>query len=247
MGSLGSRLSETKGPNSHTNAADGTKMAPRVRRFRRAALRASRLHARPFPWRQAKDPYAVLVGEILLQRTRAENAADVYLSFIAKWPDYGSLSDASVRSIESVIRPLGLLKRAIELRKLARELVLIGRMPLTPSELERLPGVGPYVAHAVPVFAARRNLPLVDWVIARVLRRYFGLSGEGRPNADTGLWELSADIARAGRAREVWIGTLDFAAAVCKPRPVCNECSLRDSCCYAGQLRPSPGRKATGS
>ncbi len=219
-------------------------MAPKVRRFRRAALRACRLHARPFPWRQTKDPYAVLVGEILLQRTRAENVADVFRSFTARWPDYRALSDASVGSVESIIRPLGLPKRAVELRKLARELVRIGRIPLDPSELERLPGVGPYVSHAVPVFAGRRNLPLVDWVIARVLRRYFGLRVEGRPNADAELWKLSADIARPGRAREVWIGTLDLAAAVCKPRPLCDECSLRSSCCYARELRPGLRRSS---
>ena len=93
-----------------------------------------------------------------------------------------------------------------------------------------LPGVGPYTAHAVPILARNRNLPLVDWVIARVLRRYFGIAGKRRPNADRDLWALAETVVESGRAREVWLGTLDLAAAVCKGKPLCGECPLSGTC-----------------
>ena len=101
---------------------------------------------------------------------------------------------------------------------------------------EKLPGVGPYAAHAVPVFALDRDLPVVDWVIARVLRRYFGLTSERRPNADRDLWALAGDLAQPGQARELWLGTLDLAAAVCRPRPRCQLCPLRCGCASYAQV-----------
>lgn len=157
---------------------------------------------------------------------------DVYLEFLRRWPDPERLAHAPVRSIAAVIRPLGLAKRAPGLKRLGAALAEVGGVPTDPQALEALPGVGPYAAHAVPVFALGKDLPLVDWVIARVLRRYFGLPKGGRPNADDGLWELAGALARKGRARELWLGTLDFAAAVCRPRPACPECPLRESCAF---------------
>lgn len=201
--------------------------------YRRAVLRWYREHPRAFPWRAKGDPYAVLVGEVLLQRTRGEHVLPVYDAFMRRWPTPESLGRARVASIAQVIRPLGLPKRAAMLRDLGRALAERG-VPLDPGELVRLPGVGPYAAHAVPVFAAGRTLPVVDWVIARVLRRYFGLPSGRRPNADQELWDLARRLVEPGKARDLWLGTLDFAAAVCRPRPLCPACPLNASCAYYG-------------
>ena len=200
--------------------------------FRRAMLRHHRRRARTFPWRETPDPYAVLVGEVLLQRTRGENIPAVYSEFLRRWPNPGSLSRAREASIATVIRPLGLAKRAALLKRLGRALTERGGVPSDPTELARLPGVGPYAAHAIPVLAHGRDLPVVDWVIARVLRRYFGLPTGERPGTDRQLWELAEHLARPGRARELWLGTLDFAAATCKPRPLCGTCPLSSTCRY---------------
>jgi A/G-specific adenine glycosylase len=191
-----------------------------------------RRNGRRFPWREESDLYAVLVGEVLLQRTRGEHIVGVYEEFLARWPSPDGLARARVATIERVIRPLGLAKRAPTLQALGRALVESERVPTTPEELQRLPGIGLYGAHAVPIFALGRNLPLVDWVIARVLRRYFGLPEGRRPNADPELWALASRLAAKGRARELWLGVLDFAAAVCRPVPRCGECRLRSSCRY---------------
>jgi A/G-specific adenine glycosylase len=201
-------------------------------RFRRAVLGWHRRHPRSFPWRESRDPYALLVGEVLLQRTRGENVVPVFETFVERWPSPSALARARTSSIASVIRPLGLAKRAPILKDLGKALVDRGGVPDMPEELLSLPGVGPYAAHAVPTFAQGQNLPVVDWVIARVLRRYFGLPDNRRPSADPDLWGLASRLARNGRARELWLGTLDFAAAVCKPRPLCPVCPLRDTCAY---------------
>ena len=204
----------------------------------------SRTHGRSFPWRERRDPYAILIGEVLLQRTRGENVAPVYDEFLGRWPEPANLARARESSIASVIRPLGLAKRAPMLRDLGRALVSRGSTQLTdPAELLSLPGVGPYTAHAVLVFAMDRTLPLVDWVIARVLRRYFGLKESRRPNADGELWALAARLARPSRARDLWLATLDFAAAVCRPTPICAGCPLESSCAYvapAEVMAPTP-------
>lgn len=205
-------------------------VGPSDLRFRRVMLRQSRTSSRRFPWRESTDPYEVLIGEVLLQRTRGEHVVSVYQEFLRRWPDAGALASAREESIARVIHPLGLPKRAPILQQLGQAIAERGDVPRTPAELDPLPGVGRYGAHAVPVFALHRNLPLVDWVIARVLRRYFGLADGGRPNTDAELWDRAEQLARRRRARELWLGVLDFADAVCKPRPRCGECPLRRSC-----------------
>jgi A/G-specific adenine glycosylase len=201
-------------------------------------LRHFRDHGRDFPWRRTRDPYAVLVGEILLQRTRGENVTDVYRNFIEQLPSPRHLAAATEESISILIAPLGLTKRAHQLKLLGTKLDEIGEITLDPARLRELPGVGPYAAHAVPIFASDKNLPLVDWVIARVLRRYFGLQSGSRPNHDKGLWESAKALIRSGRARDLWLGVLDFAADICTSRPQCARCPLSATCQYAQNSRP---------
>jgi A/G-specific adenine glycosylase len=196
------------------------------------ALHWSRHKSRTFPWRESKDPFEVLIGELLLQRTRADLVAPVYEDFLTRWPTPAALAKARPSQIRRVIRPLGLSHRADTIKALGVSLDGAGKIPSTPDQLIRLPGVGPYTAHAVPVFAHGKNLPLVDWVIARVLRRYFGLAPDTRPNQDRELWELAQEMARKGQARAMWLGTLDFAATICRPRPRCPVCPLNNSCVY---------------
>lgn len=201
--------------------------------FRRGILKFARHHARDFPWRSTRDPYRALVGALLLQRTTGTHVQEVFDEFVTRWSTPRELALAKEEDISSVLRPLGLTRRARQLARLGRELDRLGAVPLAPNALMALPGVGRYTAHAVPILAANRNLPLVDWVIARVLRRYFGLTSTRRPNSDEELWSLANEIAQVGRARSIWLGTLDLANAYCLPRPRCESCPLHIKCCYA--------------
>jgi A/G-specific adenine glycosylase len=204
--------------------------------FRRTLLKWSNANSQSFPWRETSDPYSVLIGELLLQRTRRENVSPVYKRFLARWPSAEALSRARPAALASTIRPLGLTKRAGILKSLGRELASMPSIPSDPKALQELPGVGPYSANAVAIFARGRNLPLVDWVIARVLRRYFGLTSGARPNQDAALWATASSLASRGTARQLWLATLDFAAAICRPKPQCGVCPLVKSCRYAQSL-----------
>ena len=207
------------------------------KRYRRLVIRWHGTHGRIFPWRDESDRYAVLIGEVLLQRTRGEHVLPVYSVFLSKWPTPPDLAKARVSAIARVIRPLGLPRRAVMLKQLGQALARLPEVPNDPDTLLKLPGIGPYAARAVPVFADGLDLPLVDWVIARVLRRYFGLAEGRRPNADPETWAMADRLASPGRAREVWLGTLDLAAAVCRPVPLCQVCPLASSCRFVS--RPS--------
>ena len=168
----------------------------------------------------------------MLQRTRGEHVPSVYEEFLRRWPDSEALARAKVETIRKVVSPLGLRKRADTIKQMAGMLAG-GEVPSDPKDLDELPGVGPYVAHAVPVFADGRDLPLVDWVIARVLRRVFGLPGVKRPTSDRDLWDLAGRLASRGKAARLWAGTLDLAAAICRPSPRCSECPAVSFCSYA--------------
>lgn len=209
--------------------------------FRRGVLGWGTKNQRSFPWRESRDPYEVLLGELLLQRTRGEHVVEVYREMLRRWPEPARLARARTSTISKVIRPLGLAKRAPIIKSFAEVLVLEfeGTVPDRPRAAQSLPGVGPYASHAVQIFARDAELPLVDWVIARVLRRYFGLQENGRPNADRELWLLAGRLVEKGRARELWLSVLDLAASVCKPRPVCDRCPLAANCRYMAERDPS--------
>lgn len=228
----GPRPDEHGGRRRHRKAERKYECVNRDTAYRAGVLGWAETNMRSFPWRTTDDPYRVLIGEVLLQRTRGAQVVPVYEQFVARWPTPLKLARAREKTIAAAIRPLGLAKRAPRLKALGRALVAEGLVPVEPENLLRLPGVGPYVSHAVAVFAGRRDLPLVDWVIARVLRRYFGLANGKVPNADRGLWEVAARLAADGDARSLWMGTLDLAHAVCAPRPRCGVCPLKERCVF---------------
>jgi A/G-specific adenine glycosylase len=145
--------------------------------FRRRLKAWGRINYRSFPWRETDDPFKVLIAEVLLQRSRGRTVAHVYEALFARWPDAKALSTARVPSIASVIRPLGLVRRAATLKSLASEILRRGDVPADIGALMALPGVGRYAASATLAVAFGRSVPTVDGVTARVYRRFFGLRG----------------------------------------------------------------------
>lgn len=199
--------------------------------FARTLLAWGRANRRDFPWRKETDSFRILIAELLLQRSRSKTVATVYNKLFARWPNAESLATAPVRSIESVIRPLGLVRRASTVKAIAQVIAERGDTPRAVSELQALPGVGRYVAHATAAVAFGSPVATVDGVTARVYRRFFGLPSTQPPVADRQLWAQVADLTPARTVRDWNWAVLDLAASVCLPRtPRCSECPLCSRC-----------------
>jgi A/G-specific adenine glycosylase len=209
---------------------------PGTRHLRRAILAAGRLGAQLFPWRQAPTTYGVLVAEVLLQHTPVRRVTPVFTVFVARWPDFAALAQANRRVLETVLRPLGLQRRrSADLQRLARLVVEEwgGNLRPQPEVLACLPGVGPYTAGVTAAVVNERAAGFADAGVARLLRRFYGLSPG--PVADPYLWQLSLDITRGRHVRlSVW-GLLDLSREVCRPQPRCEVCPIRYRCAYGSK------------
>jgi A/G-specific adenine glycosylase len=199
--------------------------------FRRELKRWGDENQRSFPWRETNDPFQILVAEVLLQRSRGKTVAKVYEALFRRWPTAAELARARVSTIESVIRPLGLIRRASTLKQLAREVVRLGGVPRQLDGLLALPGVGPYAAGATFVVAFGGRAAVVDGVTARVYRRYFGLAGSDPASTDRQLWDLVHEATPTRGARQWNWAVLDLASMVCVPKiPRCGSCPLATDC-----------------
>lgn len=202
--------------------------------FRSRLLRWGADHRRSFPWRETDDPFRILVAEVLLQRSRGRTVAIVFERLFDRWPTAEALSRARVDSIASVIRPLGLVRRAATLKALAKAVVERVGVPDSTDELRALPGVGQYAASATLAVAFGQRAPVVDGVTARVYRRYFGAESVTPASSDEALWELVDQTTPRQQIREWNWAVLDLAASVCLPKvPRCEDCPLVDHCLWA--------------
>jgi A/G-specific adenine glycosylase len=202
-----------------------------VRAFRNDLTRWGKANRRSFPWRETEDPFRILVAEVLLQRSRGKTVAKVYEQLFERWPDAASLARARFDTIEKVIRPLGLNKRAGPLKEMAALVSGLGEVPSTLDELLALPGVGPYAAGATLAVAFGKPAPVVDGVTARVYRRYFGLDPTIPASSDPELWRVVAEASPARNNKEWNWAVLDLASSICLPKvPRCHDCPLAAHC-----------------
>jgi A/G-specific adenine glycosylase len=205
--------------------------------FRRRLLAWGRKNRRSFPWRETDDPWRVLVAEVLLQRSRGKTVAKVYEELFRRWPDAAVLGRARESSIASVIRPLGLVRRASTIRAMGREVERRGGVPPDAEGLLALPGVGRYAANATLVVGFGKRAPVVDGVTARVYRRYLGLPSELPATSDPELWRAVEQVTPRGASHEWNWAVLDLASEVCLPlRPRCGACPLVERCAYASEV-----------
>jgi A/G-specific adenine glycosylase len=201
---------------------------------RRRALAWFRTSGREFPWRRSDDPYAVLIAELLLQRTRADLVEPLYRSFLVEYPTPKALARADADRVIELLRPLGFLHRSARLPTLGQALVSRhrGRVPRSKAALIALPGVGEYVANAVLTIAFNERRPLLDPNVIRVLDRVFNQrSTRTRPRSDPGLWRYIGELLPRRGAREFNLAMVDLGALVCRARrPKCLECPLSSRC-----------------
>jgi A/G-specific adenine glycosylase len=142
----------------------------KINTFKKSVLSYYRRNARDLPWRETTDPYHILVSEIMLQQTQVDRVLPKYTAFIKRFPDVGSLAASPLKEVLVMWQGLGYNRRAQSLHNSARIITdeLGGRMPETREALQTLPGIGPYTAAAVSVFAYNHACVFIETNIRAV-------------------------------------------------------------------------------
>ena len=201
-------------------------------RFRRRLLDWYGRHRRDLPWRRTRDPYHVLVSEIMLQQTQVDRVVPKYHEFLGRYPTLPDLAAADVDDVRRTWYPLGYNIRPVHLHGIAREAVARygGRLPDDERALRGLKGIGRYTAGAVRSFAFGRRAPILDTNVRRVLGRVFH-GRDGRSLSTAGLWRLAELLLPRGRVYDFNQALMDFGATWCTPRkPLCLPCPMRGFC-----------------
>jgi A/G-specific adenine glycosylase len=176
------------------------------------------VHGRDLPWRRTRDPYAILVSEVMLQQTQVERVIPRYLRWLELWPTVEALAAASRGAVIREWQGLGYNRRAVSLHRAAGHIAARG----WPDDLTELPGVGRYTADAVAQFAHGAEVLPMDTNVARVLERTGASFG---PPAAAAL--------------------MDLGATVCVARiPRCEKCPLVEECPSRGRRYPPLRRQS---
>ena len=205
--------------------------APARRAFRRRLLTWYRRHGRDLPWRRTRDPYRVLVSEVMLQQTQVSRVIPKYREWLRRYPSLDALAAASAGEVRETWYPLGYNIRPLRLRTIARTVVRRhgGRLPRSRDGLLALKGIGAYTAGAVLSFAFGEDAAILDTNVRRVLRRVW--VGEDRQVGDRALWELAERLLPRGRTYDFNQALMDLGATVCTARrPRCGACPLARLC-----------------
>jgi A/G-specific adenine glycosylase len=196
---------------------------------------------RDLPWRRTRDPWAVLVSELMLQQTQVARVVPRYLAFMARFPDPAVAAGAAVGELIGHWAGLGYNRRAVHLHAAAIRIVSDhgGRLPRDLDQLLALPGVGPYTARAVLAFAFEETVGVLDTNAARVLAR----AAAGRSLRPAEAQRLADALVPPGRAWAYNQALLDLGATICTSRrPACGSCPLTSRCAWgrAGWSAPDP-------
>lgn len=200
-------------------------------------------HLRDLPWRHTRDPWAILVSEVMLQQTQVARVIDRWTEFLERFPTPAACAAAPAAAVIEMWAGLGYNRRAVNLWRAAVETTerFDGDLPSGVDDLLSLPGIGPYTARAVAAFAYEAPVGVVDTNVGRLLARWTGSSLAPKQA------QAMADALVPSDQSWRWNQTLfDFAVAVCTKRsPACDGCPLRRECVWAGD-GPDPAEGSAG-
>ena len=188
--------------------------------------------ARELPWRDTRNPYAILVSEFMLQQTQVSRVLEYFPRFMARFPTIDALARSRPKAVMEQWDGLGYYARARNLHALAKVVsrTLDGQLPDDPVQLQELPGVGKYTAGAVACFAYEKAVPAVDTNVKRVLSRAF---------EPKDVWKL-ADRIMPRDGKRAWKfnqAMMELGALVCTARaPKCQDCPVKKHCRYTARL-----------
>jgi len=189
---------------------------------------------RDLPWRGTKDPYAILVSELMLQQTQVQTAIPFYKRFMERFPDLESLAIATEEEVLRHWAGLGYYRRGRNLHCAARAILLEhgGSVPANKAKLLSLPGVGEYTAGAILSIAFDQAVPLVDGNVERVLARFFAMNKDlGTTEGRKAVWKLAAELVPSVHAACHNQALMELGATICLPtQPKCQDCPLASKC-----------------
>jgi A/G-specific adenine glycosylase len=215
--------------------------------FHEAVLGWAALAGRDLPWRRTRDPWAVLVSELMLQQTQVARVVPRWTGFLEQFPTPTACAAAGVGDVVRAWAGLGYNRRAVNLHRAAVAMVERhgGAVPDRLDDLTALPGVGPYTARAVLAFAFEADVGVVEVNSARVLARAVA----GRRLAPGEAQRLADRLVPAGRGWAWNQALLDVGARHCTKRaPGCAACPVADGCAWsmAGRPCPDPADRSAG-
>lgn len=201
-------------------------------------------HGRDLPWRRTRDPWSIVVAELMLQQTQVDRVIPRWHRFLDRFPTVARSAQAPRSDLIDEWSGLGYNRRAVNLHRLSQIVVAEhgGKFPGDLKTLLQLPGIGPYTGRALRVFAFEEPEAVLDTNVARILARTEGRSlakSEAQRLADENLgpdpWSWNQAI-------------LDVGAGHCRPRPLCDGCPLRAACRWAadGWPEPDPAKASAG-
>ena len=204
----------------------------KVRNFQELVVNYYKREGRDFPWRNTKNPWNILLSEVLLRKTTAKQAAIIYKKIsgfsIADFVNFDN------EKLSEILKYLGMQnERARLLKKIAEQVNTHGISNLQDANfLDSLPGIGPYARNAVLCFAYNQPVPTLDRNMIRILQRVFSIkSDKSRPRTDKALWNIASIFVPLDFYKEYNWGILDISAAFCRPRkPKCDICPLNNIC-----------------
>jgi A/G-specific adenine glycosylase len=195
-----------------------------------ALLEWAAAELRDLPWRRTRDPWAVLVSEVMAQQTGVDRVIPYYHAFLEQFPDPAACAAAPAADVLRLWAGLGYNRRGLNLHRCAVALVDHhgGEVPPDLTALLDLPGIGRYTARAILAFAYEQPVGVVDTNVGRVLARW-----SGRSLAATEAQILADDLVPAGWAWEWNQAVMELGAVVCRSRqPACERCPMSDGCAW---------------
>ncbi len=197
---------------------------------------------RELPWRRTRDPWAVLVSEIMLHQTQVNRVVPKWAAFLERFPSPDVCAAAPLGDVLREWQGLGYPRRARNLHATAGLVSKAGGFPRDLAGLLALPGIGPYTARAVMAFAFELDVAVVDTNIARVYARVVGerltptrvqaIADDALPLGDSWAWNQCL---------------MDLGAMLCRPSsPGCEECPVAEMCVWRGSAGPDPAVGSSG-
>lgn len=188
---------------------------------------------RDLPWRHTRDPYRIMVSEIMLQQTQVDRVVPKYHAFLEHFPTLQALAEAPTSEVIRMWSGLGYNRRAVNMQRAARAVIEQhnGQFPQDVAALLALPGIGPYTAGAIACFAFEQDVAFVDTNIRRVLQRVFVGLVDDTPANDTALLVIGRAAVPAGQG---WLwnqAIMELGALICTAAaPQCWRCPLQPYC-----------------